>query len=171
MTTGKSIALTRPAFVGKVMSMLFNVLSRLVITFLPRNKRLLILWLQLPSAVILESPKIICCNLKQNKCIILIFLGVRRIKFVHDAASLFPILFTFWKPPAFFGLWTFPLSSKHIISLSLIFIPMITLTVSLTYVCLCHHIWWYLMIFSLWISCTSLITTLLLHWAYPDNPR
>ena len=52
MTTGKTIALTRWTLVGKVMSLLFNMLSRLVITFLPRSKRLLILWLQSPSAVI-----------------------------------------------------------------------------------------------------------------------
>ena len=58
MTTGKTIALTRWAFVGKVMSLLFNMLSRLVITFLPRSKRLLISWLQSPCAVILEPPKI-----------------------------------------------------------------------------------------------------------------
>ena len=58
MTTGKTIALTRWTFVGKVMSMLFNILSRLVITFLPRSKHLLISWLQSPSAVILEPPKI-----------------------------------------------------------------------------------------------------------------
>ena len=51
MTTGKTIALTRRSFVGKVISLLFNMLSRLVITFLPRNKCLLISWLQLPSAV------------------------------------------------------------------------------------------------------------------------
>ena len=57
MTTGKTIALTRWTSVGKVMCLLFNMLSRLVITFLPRSKRLLILWLQSPSAVILESPK------------------------------------------------------------------------------------------------------------------
>ena len=58
MTTGKTIALTRWTFVGKVMSLLFNMLSRLVITFLPRSKRLLISWLQSPSAVILEpTPK------------------------------------------------------------------------------------------------------------------
>ena len=56
MTTGKTIALTRQTFVGKVMSLLFNTLSRLVITFLPRSKRLLISWLQSPSAVILEPP-------------------------------------------------------------------------------------------------------------------
>ena len=56
MTTGKTIALTRQTFVGKVMSLLSNMLSRLVIIFLPRSKRLLISWLQSPSAVILESP-------------------------------------------------------------------------------------------------------------------
>ena len=58
MTTGKTIALTRRTFVDKVMSLLFNMLSRLVITFLPRSKHLLILWLQSPSAVILEPRKI-----------------------------------------------------------------------------------------------------------------
>ena len=58
MTTGKTIALTRRAFAGKVMSLLFNKLSRLVITFLPRSKRLLISWLQSLSAVILEPKKI-----------------------------------------------------------------------------------------------------------------
>ena len=58
MTTGKTIALTRWTFVDKVMSLLFNMLSRLVITFLPRSKRLLISWLQSPSAVILEPRKI-----------------------------------------------------------------------------------------------------------------
>ena len=58
MTTGKTIALARWTFVGKVMSLLFNMLSRLVITFLPRSKRLLISWLQSPSAVIVEAPKI-----------------------------------------------------------------------------------------------------------------
>ena len=57
MTTGKTIAITRWTFVGKVMSLLFNMLSRLVITFLQRNKHLLISWLQSPSAVILEPPK------------------------------------------------------------------------------------------------------------------
>ena len=58
MTTGKTIALTRQAFVGKVMSLLFNMLSRLIITFLPRSKHLLISWLQSPSAVIIQvAPK------------------------------------------------------------------------------------------------------------------
>ena len=58
MTTGKTIALTAETFVGKVMSLLFNMLSRLVIAFFPRRKRLLISWLQSPSAVILEPQKI-----------------------------------------------------------------------------------------------------------------
>ena len=58
MTTGKTIALNRWTLVGKVMSPLFNMLSRLVITFLPRRKRLVISWLQSRSAVILEPPKI-----------------------------------------------------------------------------------------------------------------
>ena len=57
MTAEKTIALTRRTFVDKVMSLLLNMLSRLVITFLPRSKRLLISWLQSPSAVILEPPK------------------------------------------------------------------------------------------------------------------
>ena len=60
MTTGKTIALTRWTFVGKVVSLLFNMLSRLVIAFLPRSKRLLISWLQSPSAVILEAKNIVC---------------------------------------------------------------------------------------------------------------
>ena len=58
MTTGKTIALTRWTFVGKVMSLLFNMLSKLAIAFLPRSKHLLISWLRSPSAVILEPPKI-----------------------------------------------------------------------------------------------------------------
>ena len=60
MTTGKTIALTRWTFVGKVMSLLFNMLSRLVIIFIPRSKRLLISWLHSPSAVILEPENEIC---------------------------------------------------------------------------------------------------------------
>src|SRR5574338_544142 len=62
MTTGKTMALTRGTFVGKVMSLLLNMLSQLVITFLPRSKRLLISWLQSPSAVILEPPKNKVCH-------------------------------------------------------------------------------------------------------------
>ena len=59
VTTGKTTALTRWTFVGKVISLIFNMLSNLVITFLPRSKHLLISWLQSPSAVILEPPKIV----------------------------------------------------------------------------------------------------------------
>ena len=62
MTTRKTIALTRWTFVDKVMSLLFNMLSRLVITFLPRSKHLLISWMQSPSAVILEPKKKKICN-------------------------------------------------------------------------------------------------------------
>ena len=58
MSTGKTVALTRWTFIGKVMSLLFNMLSRLIIAFLPRNKHLLISWLQSPSAAILEPKKI-----------------------------------------------------------------------------------------------------------------
>ena len=61
-TTGKTIALTRQTFVGKLMSLLFNMLSRLIITFLPRSKCLLISWLQSPSAVILEPPQNKVCH-------------------------------------------------------------------------------------------------------------
>ena len=64
MTTGKTIVLSRRTFAGKVMSLLFNMLSRLVITFLPRSKRLLNSWLQSPSAVILEPKKIKSLTLK-----------------------------------------------------------------------------------------------------------
>ena len=60
MTTGKTIALTKPTFVSKVISLLFNMLSRFIIAFLPRSKRQLIPWLQSPSAVILEPKKIVC---------------------------------------------------------------------------------------------------------------
>ena len=84
MTIGKTIALTRWTFVDKVMSLLFNVLSGLVITFLPRSKRLLISWLQLPSVVILEPPKIksvtvstvsssICHEMMRPDAMILVF--------------------------------------------------------------------------------------------------
>ena len=83
-TTGKTIALTRQTLVGKVMSLLFNMLSRLVITFLPRSKHLLISWLQSPSAVILEPKKIksltvsiispyICCEVIGPDAMILVF--------------------------------------------------------------------------------------------------
>ena len=66
MTTGKTIALTRWNFVGKIMSLLFNMLSRLVIAFLPRSKYLLISWLQSPSAVILEPKKMKSVEIGKN---------------------------------------------------------------------------------------------------------
>ena len=68
MTTGKTIALTRQTFVDKVMSLLFNMLSRLVIAFLPRSKHLLISWLQSPSAVILEPQKIKSATVSPTIC-------------------------------------------------------------------------------------------------------
>ena len=68
MTTGKTIVLTRWTFVGKVMALLFNMLSRLVITFLPRSKRLLISWLQSPSTVILEPRKIKSATVSPSIC-------------------------------------------------------------------------------------------------------
>ena len=68
MTTGKTITLTRRTFVDKVMSLLFNMLSRLVITFLPRSKCLLISWLQSPSAVILEPQKIKSATVSSSIC-------------------------------------------------------------------------------------------------------
>ena len=68
MTTRKTIALTRRTFVGKAMSLLLNMLSRWVITFLPRSKRLLVSWLQSPSAVILEPPKIKSATVSPSIC-------------------------------------------------------------------------------------------------------
>ena len=84
MNTGKIISLTRWTFVGKVMSLLFNMLSNLIMTFFPRSKRLLISWLQSPSAVILEPRKIksatvstvspsICCEVMVQDAMILVF--------------------------------------------------------------------------------------------------
>ena len=68
MTTGKTVALTRQTFVGKVMSLLFNMLSRLVIDFLLRSKSVLISWLQSPSAVILEPKKIKLATVSPSIC-------------------------------------------------------------------------------------------------------
>ena len=68
MTTGKTTALTRHTFVGKVMSLVFNMLCRLVIAFLSRSKRLLISWLQSPSAVILETPEIKSLTVSPSIC-------------------------------------------------------------------------------------------------------
>ena len=68
MTTGKTIALTRWTFVGKIMSLLFNMLSRLVITFLPKSKHLLISWLQSPSVVIFKPPQIKSATVSPSVC-------------------------------------------------------------------------------------------------------
>ena len=88
MTTGKTVALTRRTFVGKVMSLLFNMLSRLVLAFLPRRKCLLISWLQSPSAVIILEPKkiksvtvsivstSICHEVMGSDAMIVVFLNV-----------------------------------------------------------------------------------------------
>ena len=82
MTTGKTIALTRRTFVGKVISLLLNMLSRLFITFLPRSKHLLILWLQSPSAVILEPPKIKSATVSPSIC--------------HKVMWLYAMILVFW---------------------------------------------------------------------------
>ena len=82
MTTGKTIVLTRWTFIGKVMSLLFNMLSRLVITFLPRSKHLLISWLRSPSAVILEPPKIKSATVSPPIC--------------HEVMGIDAIIFVFW---------------------------------------------------------------------------
>ena len=84
MTTGKTIVLTRRTFVGKVMSLLFNMLSMLVITFLPRSQRVLISWLQSPSAVILEPP--------QNKDWNCFYC----FPIFHEAMGLDAMIFVFW---------------------------------------------------------------------------
>ena len=73
MTTGKTIVLTMWTFVGSVVSLLFNMLSRLVITFLPKSKHLLISWLQSPSAVILEPKKIKSATVSPSICVLFHF--------------------------------------------------------------------------------------------------
>ena len=105
MTTGRTIALTRWTFVGKVMSLLFNMLSRLVITFLPRSKRLLISWLQSPSAVILEPKKIVshCFH-----CLPIYF---------HEMMGLDAMVLVFWvlsfvPLPCCFYSWDFVVQSE-----------------------------------------------------------
>ena len=107
MTTGKTIALIRLTFVGKIMSLLFNMLFRLVITFLPRSKHLLILWLQSPSAVILEPPKIKFLTISPSIC--------------HEVVGLDSMILIFWmlsfKPT--FSLSCFPFM-KRLFSSSLL---------------------------------------------------
>ena len=91
MTTGKTIALTRQTSVGKVMSLLFNMLSRLIIIFLSRRKHLLISWLQSPSAVILEPPKIKSVTisiLSPSRCLDLCFLNGALSRLFNSPLSL-----------------------------------------------------------------------------------
>ena len=101
MTTGKTIALTRWTFVDKVMSLFLNMLSRLVITFLPRSKRLLISWLQSPSAVILEPPKM------KSTTVSTVYPSI-----CHEVMGLDAIILVFWmvsfKPTFSLFLFHFP---------------------------------------------------------------
>ena len=91
MTTGRTIALTRWTFVGKGMSLLFNMLSRLVITFLPRSKHLLISWLQSPSAVILEPRKTKSATVSLSIC--------------HEVMGPDAMILVFWMPTYSFHLF------------------------------------------------------------------
>ena len=103
MTTGKTIALTWQTFVGKVMSLLFNMLSRLVIILLPRSKRLLISWLQSPYAVILEPPKIKSATVSTVSPSIF-----------HEVMGLDAMILVFWITHSFFELSN-PLCYKAVI--------------------------------------------------------
>ena len=113
MTTGKTIALTRRNFVGKVMPLLFNMLSRLVIAFLPRSKRLLISWLHSPSAVILEPPQIKSVTISTVSPSI-----------CHEVMGQDAMIFVFWmlsfKPAFSFSSFTFIKSLSSCSSLSAI---------------------------------------------------
>ena len=140
MTAGKTRALTRLTIVGKVMSLLFNMLSRLVIAFHPRSKHLLISWLQSPSAVILESPKIMSLTVSPSMC--------------HEVMGLVAMILVFWmvsfKPTFLLSSFTF---IKRLFSSSLSAIG------------LCHlHIWgsWY---FS-WQSWFQLVLYLVQHFSW-----
>ena len=111
MTAGKTIALTRRTFIGKEMSVLFNMLSRLVITFRPRSKRLLISWLQSPSAVILESPQI------KSVTVTIVSSSI-----CHEVMGPDAMIFIFWmlsfKPALSFSSFAF----KRLLSSSLLFV-------------------------------------------------
>ena len=117
-TTGKTIALTRRTFVGKVISLLLNRLSRLVITFLPRNRRLLTSWLQSPSAVILEPPQNKVCHCFHY---FLIHLPWSDRTVCHEVIGLDAMIFVFWmlifKPAFSFSSFTF---TKRLFSSSLL---------------------------------------------------
>ena len=138
ITTGKTIALTRRTFVGKVMSLLFHMLSRLVITFLPRSKCLLISWLQSPSVVILEPPKIksasvstvsptICHEVMEPDAMILVFWMWALSQLFHSPLSLssrgslnlyrdWPFLWILWACDSSRELDTWVIHNKYLLS-------------------------------------------------------
>ena len=117
MTTGKTVALTRWTFDGKVMSLLFNMLSRLVIAFLPRSECLLISWLQSPSAVILEPPKV------KSVTVSIVSLSI-----CHEVMGLYAMILVFWmlslKPT--FSVSSFTFIMRLFISSSLSAISMVS---------------------------------------------
>ena len=121
MTTGKTIALNRQTFVGKVTSLLFNLLSRLAITFLPRSECLLISWLQSPSAVISEPPKIKSATVSPSIC--------------HDVMGLNAMIFLFWmlslKPTFSLSSFTFikRLSSSSLSAITVVSSAYLTLLI------------------------------------------
>ena len=126
MTSGKTISLTRWTFVGKVMSLLFNMLSRLVITFLPRSKCLLISWLQSPSAVILESKKI------KSVTVSIVSPSIYR-EVMKPAALILVFLMLNFKPAFSLSSFTFIkrlfssslLSDRSVVSFAYLFLPAI----------------------------------------------
>ena len=148
MTTGKTIALTRWTFVGKVMSLLFNMLSRFVITFLSRSKHLLISWLQSPSPVILEPPEIKSVTV-----------SVVSPSICHEVIRPDAMIFIFWmlsfKPAFFFSLSSFSfikrlfssslLSAVRVVSsaylMLLIFLPAILIQVCASSCPACHEMY------------------------------
>ena len=156
MTTGKIIALTRRTFVGKVMSLLFKMLSRLVIAFLPRSKRLLISWLQSPFAVILEPRKIKSLTV-----------SIVSPSFCHEVMGLDAVILVFWmlsfKPTFWLSSFTFfkrlfsscLLSAIRVVSSVylrlLIFLPAILILAYASYRHLLN-IWLMFMIFSFTFS-------------------
>ena len=97
LTTGKTVALTRQTFVGKVLSLVFNMLSRLVITFPPRSKHLLISWMQSPSAVILEPKKVFVSVVSPSICHEVMGLDAMILSFfnVEFSTPFFTLLFHF----------------------------------------------------------------------------
>ena len=147
MTAGKTKAFTRQTFVGRVMSLLFNMLSRLVITFLPRSKCLLISWLQSPSAVILEHKKIKSVTV-----------SIVSPSICHEVMGPDAMILVFWM-----------LSFKPTFSLSFTFIKRFFNYSSLSALRVCHlHIWgyWY---FS-WQSWFWLVLHLAWHFAWCTLP-